>query len=120
MKRYCCFFRFWLILTIFSLLTPTSPVAFANTHEVIPLPISSSREWDYDAVIQFIEEIEEGNIEDHYRKEDIDRICHFVAFLAKEGAMPSEIEGIEDDLEDLLLASPYLYETALYKSTIIY
>ncbi|MGE5196464.1 MAG: hypothetical protein ACM3JI_03945, partial [Anaerolineae bacterium] len=61
--------------------------------------------FSYDEIIRFVEELEEGELEKRCTPQELERINHFIVFLAKEGILPddsNEASVLEDDIEELL------------------
>lgn len=59
----------------------------------------------YDDVLDLIEEIEEGDLENRCSEAQLNKITEFVALLAREGVLPEDVNeksSIEDDVRDLL------------------
>jgi hypothetical protein len=59
----------------------------------------------YDEIIQLLNAIESGELEKKCTPEELERIKYFVAFLAKEGALPDDSEeslSMDNDIEELL------------------
>lgn len=77
--------------------------------------IESSYAPSYDEIIRLLDEIESGELEKRCTPEELERITHFVAFLAKEGALPDDSEeslSLDDDIEELLNGDDNSYENA--------
>jgi len=105
---------------ISSLLLTTSPslLVYPQTPQVIehvetkdePRPLLS-----YDEILHLLEEIESGEIEKRSSPEELVKINHFLALLAREGALPEESEEnltLEEDIEELLNERESLFEYA--------
>ena len=73
----------------------------------------------YDEIMQLLDELESGELEKRCSFEDLEKIDHFLAFLAKEGILPNESEeDLSDDVEELLNAdNPYKYVFSLGDSS---
>ena len=57
----------------------------------------------YDDILHLLDEIESGELERRASPEELERVKLFVAFLAKEGALPDgSDESLEEDIADLL------------------
>ncbi len=60
----------------------------------------------YDAILELIEQIENDELDESCTPEDWNQICHFLAYLARQGTMPSATEEekaeLERDIEELL------------------
>lgn len=70
----------------------------------------------YDDMLRLLDEIESGELEKKCTPEELERVKHFIAFLAKEGALPDNSEeslSLDDDIEDLLNGEDNLYEDAV-------
>jgi tetratricopeptide (TPR) repeat protein len=70
----------------------------------------------YDDMLHLLDEIESGELEKKCTPEELERIKHFVAFLAKEGALPDNSEeslSLCDDIEELLNGEDNFYENAV-------
>ncbi|VHO02690.1 hypothetical protein [Candidatus Rhabdochlamydia sp. T3358] len=73
----------------------------------------------YDEIMYLLNEIESGELEKRSTSEDLEKINHFLALLAKEGILPDESEeDLSDDVEELLNAdNPYKYVFSLDASS---
>lgn len=70
----------------------------------------------YDDMMSLLDEIESGELENKCTSEESERVRHFVAFLAKEGALPDHSEeslSLDHDIEDLLNGDDNIYEDAV-------
>lgn len=70
-----------------------------------------------DEILQLLEEIESGELENKCTPEELERIKSFIAFLAKEGALPDDSDGslsLDDDIEDLLNGDDNLVENTFF------
>jgi len=70
----------------------------------------------YDDMLRLLDEIESGELEKKCTPEELERVKHFVAFLAKEGALPDNSEeslSLDEDIEDLLNGEDSIYEDAV-------
>jgi hypothetical protein len=70
----------------------------------------------YDDMLRLLDEIESGELEDKCTPEQVEKITHFVAFLAKEGVLPDhspESLSLDDDIEHLLNGEDNFYADAL-------
>ncbi|MBS0621649.1 MAG: hypothetical protein JSR80_01660, partial [Verrucomicrobia bacterium] len=70
----------------------------------------------YDDILQVLDAIESGELEEKCSLEGLERVKHFVAFLAKEGALPDDSEeslSLQEDLEELLNGEETLYRNAI-------
>ncbi len=67
----------------------------------------------YDDMLRLLDEIESGELEKKCTPAELEKIKHFVAFLAKEGALPDNSEenlSLDEDIEDLLNGEDNFYE----------
>src|ERR1043165_8874800 len=62
----------------------------------------------YDDVLNLLDEIESGALEKKCTPEELEKVKHFVAFLAKEGTL-GENTHLDSDIEDLLSGDKNLY-----------
>jgi tetratricopeptide (TPR) repeat protein len=70
----------------------------------------------YDDMLRLLDEIESGELENKCTPEELERVKHFVAFLAKEGVLPDNSEeslSLDDDIEKLLNGVDNIYEDAV-------
>lgn len=70
----------------------------------------------YDDILRLLEEIESGELEKKCGPEELEKIKHFVAFLAKEGALPDDSEdslSLDEDIEELLNGDDNGYEDGI-------
>ncbi len=70
----------------------------------------------YDDMLRLLDEIESGELENKCTPEELERVKHFVAFLAKEGVLPDNSEeslSLNDDIEKLLNGVDNIYEDAV-------
>jgi hypothetical protein len=70
----------------------------------------------YDDMLRVLDEIESGELEKKCTPEDLERVKKFVAFLAKEGALPDDSKeslSLDNDIEDLLNGEDNFYEDAV-------
>ncbi len=70
----------------------------------------------YDDMLCLLDEIESGELENKCTPEELERVKHFVAFLAKEGVLPDNSEeslSLDDDIEKLLNGVDNIYEDAV-------
>ncbi len=60
--------------------------------------------YTYDDVLDLIEELEEGDLDDRCSPEQLNSITQFMALLAREGVLPDDINGgvLESDIQELL------------------
>ena len=75
----------------------------------------SSYVQSYDEIIRLLDEIESGELEKKCTPEELERITHYIAFLAEKGALPDNSEeslSLDEDIEDLLNGNDNLYENA--------
>jgi len=82
---------------------------FANKGDIINQLYNEDGLLMYDAIIQLIDEIEDGTIDDICTNEDWYKINHFLTFLAKQGILPNATEEekaeLEKDIDEIL--NPY-------------
>lgn len=72
--------------------------------------------FSYDEMLHLFDEIESGELEQNYSPEELERIKHFIAFIAKEGVLPDDSEeslSLEADIEELLHGEDLVYEYAV-------
>ncbi len=91
----------------------TSQVQRVNHEEKAP-----ERDYvlSYDDMLRLLDELESGELEKRCTPEELERVTHFVAFLAKKGALPDDSEeslSLDDDIEDLLSGEDNPYEDAI-------
>jgi tetratricopeptide (TPR) repeat protein len=70
----------------------------------------------YDDMLRLLDEIESGELENRCTSEELERLKHFVAFLAKEGVLPDGSEesmSLDGDIEDLLDGEDNIYKDAV-------
>lgn len=70
----------------------------------------------YDDMLRLLDEIESGDLENKCTPEELEKVKHFVAFLAKEGVLPDDSEeslSLDHDIEDLLNGNDHIYEDAV-------
>jgi tetratricopeptide (TPR) repeat protein len=70
----------------------------------------------YDDMLHLLDEIESGELENRCTPEELERLKHFVAFLAKEGTLSDgsvESMSLDDDIEDLLDGENNIYKDAI-------
>ncbi|MBI3211183.1 MAG: hypothetical protein HYZ47_00640 [Simkania negevensis] len=61
--------------------------------------------FSYDEIMYFIEELESGELEKKCTPEELEKVTHFLTFLAKEGQLPEIAEdafSLDEDIEELL------------------
>jgi hypothetical protein len=111
---------------IYSLLLVTTPFSFAYPQDTSLIPQKLDFEekhtesiLSYDEIIHLLDELESGELEKRSTSEDLEKINHFLALLAKEGILPDESEeDLSDDVEELLSAdNPYKYVFSLDASS---
>lgn len=59
----------------------------------------------YDEIIKFLNTIESDELEKKCTPQELERIAHYIAFLAKKGVLPDNSEeslSLDDDIEELL------------------
>jgi tetratricopeptide (TPR) repeat protein len=86
-------------------LYPQSPLSRTtiNNDEVSQVPLD--RLLSYDDILNFMESIENGNLESECNLADLERINQFLVELAREGILPNEFEEayvLENDIQELL------------------
>ena len=67
----------------------------------------------YDDILNFIDDLENGELESTHSPEDLERINHFLAMLAKEGVLSNEADEeliLENDIQELLYGEDNPYE----------
>ena len=108
---------------IYSLLLVTTPFSFVYPQDNLPQIVLQKQHTEsilsYDEIIHLLDELESGELEKRSTSEDLEKINHFLAFLAKEGILPDESEeDLSDDVEELLSAdNPYKYVFSLDASS---
>jgi len=71
----------------------------------------------YDQIMELLDGIESGELEKTCSPEQLDRITHYIAFLAKLGVLPDDSEeslSLEDDIDEILNGEQNPYGYALY------
>ncbi len=64
----------------------------------------------YDDILELLDTIEEGDLENRFSTDQLNKINHFLAYLAKKGVLPNESEvALENDIQELLAESPPPY-----------
>ncbi len=87
--------------------TVSSEIESTDSHE------QKDQFFSYDDFLDLLEELEEGELEKRCGPEDLERINHFLAVLAKHGILPNEINEecvLENDIQELLYSTPSSYE----------
>ncbi|MBI3259484.1 MAG: hypothetical protein HYZ54_08440 [Ignavibacteriae bacterium] len=97
-----------------SLLLFTTPSLLLHPQD-IPPPVSYQvqkiegeqplRLYSYDELVNFVEYAESVDLENKLTDEEMEKVSHFMAFLAKEGQLPSYSEetlSLDEDIEELL------------------
>ncbi|VHO02398.1 hypothetical protein [Candidatus Rhabdochlamydia sp. T3358] len=112
---------------IYSLLLVTTPSLFVypqDARQITPQKLnleekSTESILSYDEIMYLLDELESGELEKRSTSEDLEKINHFLALLAKEGILPDESgEDLSDDVEELLHAdNPYKYVFSLDASS---
>lgn len=103
---------------IHSLLLVTTPALFAHPYDMQEPTVSIQEETisptlSYDRVLKLLEQIESGEIEKNSTPEELEKIQHFIAHLAKEGALPDNSEeslSLDDDIQELLYGEDESFE----------
>jgi tetratricopeptide (TPR) repeat protein len=95
------------------LVYPTRPTV--QIHKVNGEEKVTERDYvlSYDDMLRLFDEIESGELEKKCSPEELEKIKHFIAFLAKEGVLPDNSEeslSLDDDIEDLLNGEDHIYE----------
>ncbi len=115
------FFASRLILhTILFLTLPTTAgypqaefkvVSVQEEASVLPTP-------SFDDILNLLEDLEEGELEERCGPEDLERINHFLANLAQQGAIPGEFEEdseLQNDIQELLEGKPNLFAYSMLR-----
>jgi len=71
----------------------------------------------YDEIMRLLDGIESGELENRCAPEQLDRLNHYIAFLAKEGVLPDDSEeslSLEDDIDELVNGEENPYEYAFH------
>jgi tetratricopeptide (TPR) repeat protein len=109
-----------------SILLATTPFSFVYPQDAPPQIILQKLNeqhtesiLSYDEIMHLLDELESGELEKRCSFEDLEKIDHFLALLAKEGILPNESEeDLSDDVEELLNAdNPYKYVFSLGDSS---
>ncbi len=61
--------------------------------------------FSYDGIMQFLHDLQSGELEKWCTPEDLEKITQFLAFLARAGVLPEDTEenrSLEGDIEELL------------------
>ncbi|MFZ4773038.1 MAG: hypothetical protein ACOYK9_03505 [Chlamydiia bacterium] len=69
----------------------------------------------YDEILGLLKELEIGELEKKCTSRDLDKLNHFLTFLAREGVIPQEVEEnreLEIDIEELLHGTQTSFELA--------
>ncbi len=108
------------------LLLAISPT-FLYPQNALPQPTSQVQNpsekdyaFSYDDMLRLIDGIESGKLESTCTFEESERIKHFIAFLAKEGALPDNSEeslSLDNDIEELLYGEENIYQNAFSFAT---
>ncbi|MES2122193.1 MAG: hypothetical protein V4492_05385, partial [Chlamydiota bacterium] len=103
--------KFHKILTLFVLLLTLPALAVPPQAEFIPMfnqTHGASTQTDflysYDDVLDLLDELEDGDLEERCTPEELDRIYHFIVHLARNGILPDEVHGeqaLEADIQEL-------------------
>ncbi|MGE5196070.1 MAG: hypothetical protein ACM3JI_01920 [Anaerolineae bacterium] len=70
--------------------------------------------FSYDHVLNLIEKLEGGDLEKNCTPQELERVNHFFASLAREGMLPNEEDAeftLEDDIQELLYGEDVSYES---------
>ena len=82
-------------------------------NDVMKSQIQSDLFFSYDDILDLVEELEEGDLEERCNLDELERINDFVALLAKHGILPNEIDeesALENDIQELLHSESDFYE----------
>ena len=85
--------------------TTVSTQVNIDPSEIETPPLLNKPHFSYDDMLNFIEELEEGELENKYSPAELEKINYFLATLAKEGVLPNEAEeeyAVEEDVQELL------------------
>lgn len=112
-----------------SVLLITTPIMLVYPQNTLPQLIFQGQKFNceerrlekdytlsYDDILCFLNEIESGELEKKCTAEELKKVKHFIAFLAKEGALPDNSEenlSLNIDIEYLLNGDDNLYEDAI-------
>lgn len=112
-----------------SLLLATTPSMLLYPQDTLPNPMFQTHQsnheekqveseyiFSYDDMLRMLDDIESGELEKKYTPEELENVKHFVAFLAKEGAVADQSEeslSLNDDIEELLDGEDNIYKDAL-------
>ncbi len=116
--RYLKFFTCLLLLITFptTLIYPQNHiVSMRNMEHPISQTIKTNKLLSYDDVINLLDEIESGELEEKYTQEDLERIDDFLILLAREGVLQTDYDNmlaLENDIEDLLHGENCFYDYA--------
>lgn len=69
----------------------------------------------YDEIINLLDDLESGELEKRSTPEDLEKVNHFLALLATEGALPGDLDDdyiLEEDVEQLLNGEENIYQYA--------
>lgn len=70
---------------------PTTPLQIHSIEmDPIAMQWANSDLFSYDAILQLLEDIETGALEDYCTEEDLERICYLLAHLARAGVLPND------------------------------
>lgn len=74
----------------------------------------------YDEIMYLLEDLESGELEKRCSSEDLDKLNHYIAFLAQKGVLPDDSEeslSLESDIEELLDGEGSFYGYAFYQGS---
>jgi len=116
------------------LITTPSLFAYPQIHvpHVVPQKVNWFEDWwwgegehavewvrpaTYDGIMQMLEDLESGELEERYPPEQLERVNEYLVTLAKEGILPYEFEEeaeLEEDVEDLMYGEDSAFELTRY------
>ncbi len=79
--------------------------------------------YTYDDILDLLDELEEGDLEQYYTIEELDQISEFVAHLAINGLLPgdfNEARALPTNIQDLLSDSEFQYAYSSGENDYIY
>ncbi len=112
--------RIFFLLALLSLVFRSDLLAITiQIHETQDL---SYQFFSYDEVLDLLEKLEEGELEQRCSFDEFERINQFIAYLAKQGVLPNEIDeglALESDIREFLNfeQNPYEYAYSLYQGS---
>jgi hypothetical protein len=99
-----------------AVLVITTPTMYVYPQDSLPnQSFQEERDYvlSYDDMLRLLAAIESGELEQKCSPEELERVANFVAFLAKEGALPDDSEeslSRDGDIQDLLNGNDNLYD----------